>query len=320
MTDARSDFIQVDYPEPHPARTRDIIQAHPEVRDLFGSYPVTAWYTVGIVALQIAVALLLNRSPWWLILLVAYCVGAFANHALYVVIHECTHNLVFKKTLPNRLLALFANLPQIFPGSMSFLKYHLLHHRYQGEPDLDADLPGPTEARLIGNRTPRKALFLFLFPLVLGVVRPLRLKKVQLFDRWFILNLLLQFGFIALLFYGDAGRAFFYLMISTVFGIGLHPLGARWIQEHYIMKENQETYSYYGPLNKVCMNVGYHNEHHDFMRVSWPRLPKVRALAPEFYDSLHSYRSWTALLLKFLFDPTIGLHHRVVRSDAPNRS
>src|SRR5207342_2932808 len=59
-------------------------------------------------------------------------------------------------------------------------------------------------------------------------------------------------------------KAFFFLLISFFFSVGLHPLGARWIQEHYLtLDEDQETYSYYGPLNTLAFNVGYHNEHHD---------------------------------------------------------
>ena len=49
--------------------------------------------------------------------------------------------------------------------------------------------------------------------------------------------------------------------------------------------------------------MGYHNEHHDFAGVPWNDLPKLRQLAPDYYDSLASYRSWTAVLLKFIFDP-----------------
>jgi hypothetical protein len=57
-----------------------------------------------------------------------------------------------------------------------------------------------------------------------------------------------------------------YLIVSSIFAIGLHPLGARWIPGHR-SRHGQETYSYYGPLNKVSFNVGYHNEHHDIVAV-----------------------------------------------------
>ena len=60
-----------------------------------------------------------------------------------------------------------------------------------------------------------------------------------------------------------------------------------------MFREGQETYSYYGPLNKLSFNMGYHNEHHDFPQVPWSRLPAVRAAAPEFYDHLYHHRSWT---------------------------
>jgi len=75
----------------------------------------------------------------------------------------------------------------------------------------------------------------------------------------------------------------------------------------------QETYSYYGPLNKVSFNVGYHNEHHDLVTIPWSRLPEVRRLAPEFYDGLHSYSSWTSLLARFVSDRNITLFTYIVR-------
>ena len=40
----------------------------------------------------------------------------------------------------------------------------------------------------------------------------------------------------------------------------------------------------------------------------------LRRMAPEYYDSLKSYRSWTAVLLKFIFDPSMSTYSRVVRA------
>ena len=103
--------------------------------------------------------------------------------------------------------------------------------------------------------------------------------------------------------------------MSFFFSVGLHPLGARWIQEHYLVHENQETSSYYGPLNVLALNVGYHNEHHDFPWVPWNRLPAIRRAAPEAYDSLASHASWTRLLWRFLSDSNLSLWSRTTRAD-----
>ncbi len=304
--------IHVDYPEPHLERTQKILKAHPEVKKLFGNTPSTAGYVLGIVLLQVVVAISVAHLPWWGILIAAYTVGAIANHALWALIHECTHNLVFKGTKANSLLQIFANLPIIFPSAISFRIYHIKHHIYQGDMDRDADLPRPFEVSWVKNSTFRKSVWYF-FYFASQLVRVPFLKGIEFFNRWVALNLVVEVAFLVSMTYFAGGGALAYLALASIFSIGLHPVGARWIQEHYVVYQKQETYSYYGPLNQLSFNVGYHNEHHDLMRVSWRHLPKVRALAPEFYNHLYYHMSWTKLLIKFISDPKMGLFCRVTR-------
>ena len=107
-----------------------------------------------------------------------------------------------------------------------------------------------------------------------------------------------------------------FMALSFFFSVGFHPLGARWIQEHYlVLDEKQETYSYYGFFNNVAFNVGFHNEHHDFPSIPWNKLPELKKQAPAFYDTLKSHTSWTKLFFRFLFDNKITLHSRILRDE-----
>jgi len=315
MSSSQNDFIHSNAPEPHRSRTKEILGHHPEIRELIGHNPTTFWYTVGIVTAQFGLAWVASGLSWWLVALLAYCVGAFANHALFVTIHECTHRLVFRRKLPNILTELIANLPLFLPGSVSFHKYHLKHHAFQGIYELDADIPSRWEATLIGHSAFGKAIWLLFYP-IFQIVRPLRVKEVSVLDPWSLTNLAIQIVVNVAVYFLLGPKAVAYFAFSLFFAIGLHPLGARWIQRHYLTGEgDQETFSYYGALNALAFNVGYHNEHHDFPSVPWNRLPEIRRAAPEVYENLSAHTSWTRLLFRFLFDPKISLWSRVVRRD-----
>jgi len=314
MSGKSLDFTYSNSEEPHIQRTKEIIRKYPEIKKLMGRHPNTFFYAFFVVALQISIAYVLKDQAWWMVLLAAYCVGAFANHALFVLIHEFTHNMVFKSKVANLWGGIMCDLPNAFPSSAAFRKYHLKHHAFQGHYDIDADLASKWEAKLIGSNFIGKSFWLLFFPLF-QALRPPRLKAIQFQSSWIWVNLLTVIAFDIALYMVAGPMAILYFVASFFFSVGLHPLGARWIQEHYLVAPPQETYSYYGPLNYLAFNVGYHNEHHDFSYVPWVNLPKIREIAPEYYNNLVYHKSWTKLWLKFIFDKELSLFSRVLRRD-----
>jgi len=312
MQRVSDDFTYLDGRPVHYYRGREIVKAHPEVRELMRKNPWTAACVFLIVGVQWTLAANLGTIAWYWLIPLAYLFGAFMNHALYVLIHECTHNLVFERPAANNLLGIVCDFALVIPSAMGFRKYHLMHHKFLGQYLRDPDIVRHEEAALIGNSPWRKALWLFFFS-VSQALRPMQITEVGFWDRWIVFNLVAVLVVDAAILALFGPHALLYLALSTLFALGLHPLGGRWIQEHYVTREGQETYSYYGPLNKTCFNMGYHNEHHDFATVPWNNLPKLTRIAPEFYGALASYRSWTAVLLNYIFDRNMSSYSRIVR-------
>jgi sphingolipid delta-4 desaturase len=314
MIKREKDFKYSERPEPHKERTREILKTHPEVRNLISRNPYSFLIIIAVSSFQIAAAFLLAGRPWWLALLSAWFIGAFANHTLFVLIHECSHNLIFKSRTANRIASILCDLPMSIPTAISFRSYHLKHHSFQGNYILDADLSSRWEAKLIGSNFIGKTLWFLFFPLF-QALRPPRLKGIQFMNGWTVVNWIVVFGFDFLIIYYLGWVPFLYFAASLFFSVGLHPLGARWIQEHYLTSPPQETYSYYGPMNLVALNVGFHNEHHDFPSIPWNKLPALKNTAPEFYTTLAWHKSWTKLFFKFIFDPSLSLYSRMVRNN-----
>jgi sphingolipid delta-4 desaturase len=306
-----ADYVRVRYHQPHWERKKLILQAHPEVRDIFGPDQMSAVYMVALVGFMILLAYAVKDASFWVIFATAYCVGAVVDHALWVLIHEGTHNLVFEKAEHNLFFLLLANLPHAYPTSITFRYYHMMHHSHLNETYMDPDLPGPWEANVFGTSTIGKIIWLAFFPAFQGL-RTLRFSK-QYFDKWVAANYVTQFTFNALIVYLWGWTALGFLILASIFAIGLHPLGARWIAEHYSVHPNQETYSYYGWLNSVAFNIGFHNEHHDLVKVACSRLPALRKIASEFYDNLYTHESYMEILLDFFTNKDFTLRTRVVR-------
>ena len=304
----------------HNARRAALLDARPELRALAGPARATAWFAIGAAIVQFGLAAVVAREPWWVILLCAFFVGAFAIHFLNCVIHECTHSLVFGNAAGNRLVAILANTSSLVPSAMAFWHYHLLHHYHFGVRGMDSDVPAKWEVGTVKNIAWRKLLWLLLLPVSYGLLHPLNVRARMPLDRWLALNVafcaLAWAGVLA--FIGWPGVA--YLLLSTYFATGPHPAGAHILQEHVAFDGGNGMASYYGPINLVSVNLGYHLEHHDMPAVPGWRLPALRRAAPEFYDSHYRHRSRVVGLWKFVFDRRIALDSRPIRDLMPLRA
>lgn len=257
-------------------------------------------------------AYLVRSWPWWQIWIAAYVISGTCNQNLFCAQHEISHFLAFRKPFHNKLLALAANLPLVVPVAVKFREYHHDHHLFLGVDGGDVDLPTVFESNLITSFL-AKTFYAFFYILVYGV-RPLlvRPKAASSAD---IINWVLVIGFdLGVLYYGGL-KPLVYLLAGSIMGGGIHPLAGHLIAEHYMFEKGQETYSYYGPLNAISYNVGYHNEHHDFPQIPQTRLHKLRKIAPEYYEPLFHHTSWCWVIFKFLTDPKMGPWSRMHRVD-----
>ncbi|KAL3873527.1 hypothetical protein ACJMK2_036633 [Sinanodonta woodiana] len=309
---SRNDYEWVYTEEPHASRRKEILEKYPQIKQLMGYDPNLKYSVVLLVVMQIITSYLLRDSSWPTILITSYVFGGVINHALCLAIHEIAHNLAFghSRPLANRFLGIFANLPVGLPHSISFKKYHLEHHRYQGDEKIDMDIPSRLEAKLFCT-TFTKLIWVILQPFFYAF-RPLflRPKSLTLLE---IVNGLVQFSFDFLIWYFFGLKSLLYFISGTFLALGLHPVAGHFISEHYMFLKGYETYSYYGPLNFLTYNVGYHNEHHDFPNIPGSRLAQVKKIAPEYYDNLPQHTSWVKVIWDFIMDPAIGPYARVLR-------
>lgn len=314
---------------------------------------------IGLILVQfLSFYLLRNISNFWILFGIAYCFGGVVNHAIMLGIHEISHGMGFgtSRPLANKIFSIVANLPIGVPMSISFKKYHLEHHRYQGDELLDTDVPTNMEALFFTNSL-RKTLWCLLQPFFY-TLRPLFVnpKPLETFE---YVNIVVQLVFDLVIIQTVGWHILAYMIGGTLLAMGLHPVAGHFISEHTLMFDNQksttnngtngdknnniqtnltvskdrdsgdeklgktvgddgqflvpETCSYYGPLNWLTFNVGYHVEHHDFPSIPGSKLHMLGKIAPEFYLNLNHHTSWTYVLWQYISDPRVGPSARVRR-------
>jgi sphingolipid delta-4 desaturase len=180
------EFYWVDTPEPHLARRKEILKKHPEVKQLFGVNPKMRYYAVFLVLIQLTTAFFINQVfelgigawAWALFLGITYLIGATIAQAIFLAIHEITHNLAFHKETHNNILALFTNIPIVLPFAISFKIYHGMHHWEQGKDGIDMDIPARTEANFFKGFFGK--MVWFVHQIVFYALRPVLVKPIKL--------------------------------------------------------------------------------------------------------------------------------------------
>ncbi|CAK88952.1 unnamed protein product (macronuclear) [Paramecium tetraurelia] len=305
-------FHIMGHDEPHAIRRKQILQKHPEIKILFGPDLMSAWLGVGIVLAQFWCINFFATTNWLWYLVSSYCIGAVLSHALHALMHDFTHYLCFESMQYNKLMAIFLNFGQGVPSAITFGRYHSDHHTFMNLPDLDPDLPSQWEIDHVKGPL-LKFLFMLFLPLFYSLrpmfIRPLVPNKYE------ILNLVSIIISNSLIYIYMGPSALGWLILSTYFGLSIHPLAAHLITEHYEFINRLETYNYLGIANFLILNLGYHTEHHDFPNIPWSRLPLVKKIAPEFYDQLPYHTNYTLAILAYIFDGYMGPFSRIVRKE-----
>ncbi len=308
--------VLVETDEPHAVRRRTLMKEYPEIARLHGPEWRSKYLCVALLVVpQLYLSTVVPTMRWSHLLLVWYGLGCTITQSLFLAIHELSHNLFFLRPRHNRRFSMIVNLPIGIPFAIAFRTYHLRHHTSQGCIGVDGDVPTEWECRLLTRHWSLRLAWLSL-QIVAYAVRPLLATERLPLSRDLVANWVVQLLFNALWVQRYGWRSYAYL-VSCVLGAGsLHPCAGHFVSEHYgfgttrDVSSPQETFSYYGPLNLLTWNVGYHNEHHDFPLVPWSRLPHLSTLLSVRYHSLQTCPSWSGCLLRFVTSPT---SYRVVR-------
>jgi sphingolipid 4-desaturase/C4-monooxygenase len=311
-------FTPKDPKELHMQRNAVILAKYPQIKDLYGPDIRLFFAMVGIMVAQMALSYYASHiETWTYFVFVAWSLGGLLTHWLSLGNHELGHNLAFETQIFNEATGMMANLVQTIPSMIAFKKYHAPHHYHLNEAEKDPDCPSRWEAATF-NTPILKAIWMMCNPLFYAV-RPLVMMPKPASAKE-VFNIVFVLGFdLWLAHQGQTGRRMLvFNFMSTLLGMGIHPIAGHFISEHYDLYDDdngQETYSYYGPLNYCAFNVGYHNEHHDFPRISGFNLPKVTAIAPEFYLHLNPHYSWTKIVYDYIMQPNCGPFKRIIRRE-----
>ena len=298
----------------------DIMKQHPEVRELFGPYPMSFVFVLSFFLLHWGIAYMLRASPVLLIVGTAATIGMTLFHAQGSLLHDAAHRLVFSSEPLASVCDLFIELTfTSFAESLSYSMGHARrHHLYLGDYPYDNEIPDLCTHYTgvhLRAKTPTGEKILFGVRIVLAMVPLSFLLDPILVD--FVCRFLAphiatedvrrQYEYP----WKDQAKMYtFQTLSAATIGLGFYYLGWRSMLYHFLClsfetnafvsvwrtgqdaaehnpdDDDRPTNShYYWLYNLLFFNTGYHNEHHTFPTVAWVRLPALKKIAPTFFTS-----------------------------------
>lgn len=293
--------------ENHIERSKRLIIKYPQIKEISSVCIFLKYQIIFLFGLSIFFSYLSSFLDNIQYILFTWLIGGTLLNSITLGMHEVSHNHAFKSFLHNRILSLICDLSIGLPVSESFRRYHHLHHYEFNKVGLDTDLPSNIE-RIIFKGKLGKFIWVilqgFFYSIRPNIIKPLEITKIQLLS--YILNII---RFIIL--YQINIKAALFSIIAILIGTGLHPFASHFIAEHFYNENKYETASYYGWMNIITFNVGYHVEHHDFPHIPGSKLPLLHKITNEYKNNIPIIKSWVLYLIKFIMDDNISLDNRL---------
>jgi sphingolipid delta-4 desaturase len=249
--------------DPHWERRQAILSKFPDVRRLIRPDIRTLWYIGAVIAIQVGLSIAVRDSLAAAVVL-GITIGPILDMGVLVIMHELSHNRCTGNIVIDRLLAITSNTLMLAPIAEIFRQHHGMHHYHLGHEDNDVDVPYDVEIKFVGNSSVRKFCWLF-FNMVILPIRSLYKLEVKT-SKFLVINWIACLGIATVVFFVST-NVFVYLALSLFFSQGLHPANARQLQRHLwdgsdakecnTVGNDPQTFSYYGWINAISLNVGY---------------------------------------------------------------
>ena len=315
-----------------------LLQRHPQIHQFAGPDYRTAFAVPVLLAIHWGIAWSVSQTNVLAVFLVALLLGQVVIHSAAALVHETAHRLIFSKRLPKLLFDLHLELILgSFGRQLTYQHEHISsHHPHIGDYERDyehEDICGFVARRKYRSEYPGRQRFVTMMILILHALplgflladrvvpifyrsavgqaakdadRHIGATKPRRSERLMFISVSLLANAILFLLFGFWGWLYHNWSLSLFLGkCGISNLGQS-LSEHDGDNLVNPTKSTYGWINRILFNTGYHNEHHTCPNVPWHRLPALKRIAPDLFNSENT-KSYVQLWwehVRYDFGPT----------------